>query len=122
MSLAASGPVSTSATDLDLFEQSIRDIISMIDKVLEYVQAVNSGANSKPDERVGRYLLDTLGATVEGLEKDRLESLFNSHLQVLSTIFFSLFSRLTNTKLNRTHLWFHISPISFVLRWKCHPD
>ena len=78
---AGSGQVAASYSELDVLEESIRDIISMIDRVLAYVQSVTSG-KVQGDERVGRKLLDSLSATVEGLEKGHLESLFSSHLQV----------------------------------------
>jgi len=80
LSSATSGPVPASFTELDILEKSLRDIIGMIDRVLAYVQLVTSGKVAG-DERVGRQLLDSLSATVEGLEKGHLESLFTSHLQ-----------------------------------------
>lgn len=49
----------------------------MLDRVLVYVRDVLSG-QKKGDPAVGRYLMDTLGASTEGLEK----SGFNSSLQV----------------------------------------
>jgi len=76
----ADGPVPGHATELETLEQALLEVISMIDRVLAYVQSVTSG-KVQGDERVGRQLLGTLSATVEGLEKGRLESLFNSHLQ-----------------------------------------
>ncbi|KAG9011810.1 hypothetical protein FRB94_007536 [Tulasnella sp. JGI-2019a] len=80
LSKAADGPVPAYATELETLELALLEVISMIDRVLVYVQSVTSG-KAQGDERVGRNLLGTLSATVEGLEKNRLESLFNSHLQ-----------------------------------------
>ncbi|KAG8926654.1 hypothetical protein FRC03_007673 [Tulasnella sp. 419] len=92
---SASSPVSTSKNELDLLEKSIRDVIEMIDRVLSYVQSVTSG-QTKGDERVGRYLLDTLSENVHGLEKGRLETLFNSHLQ--DTLMVSYLSNLVRSQ------------------------
>lgn len=69
------------STELDVLEKSLKDIIGMIDRVLAYVQSVTSGQTAG-DERIGRKLLDSLSSSVEGLEKDNMESLFTSHLQV----------------------------------------
>lgn len=49
----------------------------MLDRVLSYVRAVLSG-EKKGDPAVGRYLMDTLGASTEDLEKGG----FNASLQV----------------------------------------
>lgn len=49
----------------------------MLDRVLVYVRDVLSG-QKKGDPAVGRYLMDTFGASTEGLE----QSGFNSSLQV----------------------------------------
>jgi len=80
LNAAADGPAPAYVTELEILEQALHEVISMIDRVLAYVQSVTSG-KVQGDERVGRQLLGTLSAVVEGLEKDRLESLFNSHLQ-----------------------------------------
>ncbi|KAG8880070.1 hypothetical protein FRB97_001115 [Tulasnella sp. 331] len=80
LSKAADGPVPAYATELETLELALLEVISMIDRVLAYVQSVTSG-KVHGDERIGRHLLGTLSATIEGLEKNRLESLFNSHLQ-----------------------------------------
>lgn len=81
LSSAKDSPVPAYATELETLELALREVIAMVDRVLEYVQSVTSG-KIQGDERVGRQLLGTLSATIEGLEKDKLESLFNSHLQV----------------------------------------
>lgn len=49
----------------------------MLDRVLTYVRAVLSG-EKKGDPAIGRYLMDTLGASTEDLEKGG----FNTSLQV----------------------------------------
>lgn len=49
----------------------------MLDRVLTYVRAVLSG-EKKGDPAVGRYLMDTLGASTDDLEKGG----FNTSLQV----------------------------------------
>lgn len=53
----------------------------MIDRVQAYIQSVLSG-ETMGDPTVGRYLLETLSAATDGLETQKLESLFNNHLQV----------------------------------------
>ena len=52
----------------------------MLDRVLTYVRAVVSG-EKKGDPAVGRYLMDTLGASTDDLEKGG----FNASLQVSLT-------------------------------------
>ena len=49
----------------------------MLDRVLTYVRAVLSG-EKKGDPAIGRYLMDTLGASTDDLEKGG----FNASLQV----------------------------------------
>ena len=63
--------------DLELIERAIIDVSEMLDRVLAYVRDVLSG-QKKGDPAVGRYLMDTLGPSTEGLEKGG----FNSSLQV----------------------------------------
>jgi len=53
----------------------------MIDRVQAYIQSVLAG-ETEGDISVGRYLLETLSTATDGIESGRLESLFNSHLQV----------------------------------------
>lgn len=77
---------STILNDLQNLEQSLQDVVSMIDRVQGYVQSVVKG-ESEGDPAIGRYLLDTLNTTTEGLEKGKLESLFNGHIQVCRTFF-----------------------------------
>jgi len=64
-------------TDLEVFERAIKNITSMLDRVLVYVRSVLSG-EVEGDPAIGRYLMDTLGTSTEGLEKGG----FNANLQV----------------------------------------
>ena len=57
----------------------------MLDRVLSYVQQVLAG-EVKGDAAVGRYLMDTLGASTEDLEKGG----FNSSLQAGRILYGSL--------------------------------
>ncbi|KAH7103073.1 Mov34-domain-containing protein [Auriculariales sp. MPI-PUGE-AT-0066] len=68
--------------DLALLERTLRDVATMVDRVLEYVRAVLAGER-EGNVAVGRYLMDTLGTVSPdaGLDKGRLESLFNAQLQ-----------------------------------------
>ncbi|CCA66591.1 related to translation initiation factor 3 (47 kDa subunit) [Serendipita indica DSM 11827] len=79
---AAEAPNHTTSvhTDLQILEQSLLEVISMIERVQNYVQGVIDG-DLEGDASIGRYLLDTLNTTTEGLEKGKLESLFNIHVQ-----------------------------------------
>jgi len=63
-------------TDLEILETSLKKVSDMLDRVLAYVHAVIAGER-KGDAGVGRYLMDTLGASTEDLEKGG----FNSSLQ-----------------------------------------
>jgi len=83
LQLAASEPnhATPVLTDLQNLERSLLDVISMIDRVHAYVQGVIQG-EIEGDPSIGRFLLDTLTATTEGLEKGKLESLFNIYVQV----------------------------------------
>ncbi|GLB34069.1 putative component of the eukaryotic translation initiation factor 3 (eIF-3) complex [Lyophyllum shimeji] len=72
LSSTSSQPVS----DLEILEQAILTVQGMLDRVLTYIQAVLSG-EKKGDPAIGRYLMDTLGASADDLEKGG----FNSTLQ-----------------------------------------
>ncbi|KAK7470348.1 hypothetical protein VKT23_001776 [Stygiomarasmius scandens] len=75
----ASSPNSTSSqpvADLEILESAIQNVSNMLDRVLTYVRAVLAG-ETKGDPAVGRYLMDTLGANTEDLEKGG----FNARLQ-----------------------------------------
>ena len=71
----------TTLTDLQKLGSSLHEVLSMVDRVQAYVQSVLAG-ETEGDVSVGRYLLETLSTATDGLESGRLESLFNSHLQV----------------------------------------
>lgn len=60
-----------------MIERAILDVSVMLDRVLVYVRDVLSG-QKEGDPAVGRYLMDALGPSTEGLEKGS----FNSSLQV----------------------------------------
>ncbi|KAJ3722619.1 JAB1/Mov34/MPN/PAD-1 ubiquitin protease-domain-containing protein [Lentinula raphanica] len=74
--LSSSTTSSQPLSDLTILESSIQNVISMIDRVLTYVRAVLAG-EVKGDAAVGRYLMDTLGASTADLEKGG----FNARLQ-----------------------------------------
>lgn len=76
----ASSPSSTSSqpvADVEIIERSLHSVDNMLDRVLSYVQGVLAGEKDG-DAAIGRYLMDTLGAATEDLEKGG----FNSSLQV----------------------------------------
>lgn len=95
LSAVQSNQTLAASTELDILEKSIKDIISMIDRVLAYVQSVTRGEIAG-DERIGRKLLDSLGSSVEGLERDNMESLFTAHLQ--DTLMVSYLSNLVRSQ------------------------
>jgi translation initiation factor 3 subunit F len=76
-------------SDLELIERAIIDVSDMLDRVLAYVRDVLSG-QKRGDPAVGRYLMDTLGPSTEGLEKGG----FNSSLQVNSR--YQIYLRVTD--------------------------
>ena len=65
------------STDLDILDRALNSVTEMLDRVLTYVRSVLSG-EVKGDAAVGRYLMDTFGASTEELEKGA----FNTSLQV----------------------------------------
>ena len=71
--LTSSQPVS----DLEIIERALLSVSDMLERVLTYVRAVLSG-EKKGDPAIGRYLMDTLGASTDDLEKGG----FNASLQV----------------------------------------
>ncbi|KIY63078.1 Mov34-domain-containing protein [Cylindrobasidium torrendii FP15055 ss-10] len=61
---AASASSSQPIGDLDVLEGAIHNINDMLDRVLGYVRSVLSG-ETKGDPALGRYLMDTLGTSLE---------------------------------------------------------
>jgi translation initiation factor 3 subunit F len=88
LSAALTSPTHTSSPvpDLQVLDESLQNVIEMIDRVISYVKSVQSG-KIDGNESVGRYLMDAMCETTDGLEKGRLETLFNTHLQVRASIF-----------------------------------
>ncbi|KAH7870225.1 uncharacterized protein C8R40DRAFT_1268220 [Lentinula edodes] len=64
-STSPSSTLSSPTTSLETLSSSIENIISMIDRVLTYVRAVLAG-EARGNAAIGRYLMDTLGASTEG--------------------------------------------------------
>ncbi|KAH7916252.1 Mov34-domain-containing protein [Hygrophoropsis aurantiaca] len=64
------------ATDLEILEKSLQSVHDMLDRVLAYVQKVLAG-EIEGNRAVGRYLMDTLGASTDEIEKGG----FNTSLQ-----------------------------------------
>ncbi|KAF8521847.1 Mov34-domain-containing protein [Gautieria morchelliformis] len=75
----SSSPVAL-LSDLAVLEASIQQVAAMVDRVLVYVRSVLAG-EVQGDVAVGRYLIDTLSTTTAGIEKGKLDGLFNAHLQ-----------------------------------------
>jgi translation initiation factor 3 subunit F len=81
-------------SDLATLEASLQQVAAMVDRVLAYVRSVLAG-EVQGDVAVGRYLMDTLSTTTAGIEKGKLEGLFNAHLQVRNRCSCQLAWRLT---------------------------
>lgn len=76
---AADSSTSTASqpiADVEILERSILAVSEMLDRVLSYVREVLAG-RKKGDPAIGRYLMDTLGASTDDLEKGG----FNASLQ-----------------------------------------
>jgi hypothetical protein len=76
----STSPTSTSSqpvSDLEIIERALLSVSDMLERVLTYVRAVLSGERNG-DPAIGRYLMDTLGASTDDLEKGG----FNASLQV----------------------------------------
>ena len=78
---ASKGAPAAPQTDLAVLESTVRDVMSMLDRVISHVSAVVRG-EEEGNVAVGRYLMDTLAAAAPALEKGQLEHVFNAHLQV----------------------------------------
>ena len=100
-------------------EASLKSVIEMIDRLLAYVRQVLKG-EVDGNEQIGKYLLDALLETSEGVgvDKGQLEGLFNAHLQVSLLIMASVSTGI-NEEPSRILLWFHILQTLFVHKWKC---
>ncbi|CCO31886.1 Eukaryotic translation initiation factor 3 subunit F Short=eIF3f [Rhizoctonia solani AG-1 IB] len=87
LTVASNGTKYTTSpgSELEVLEQAIASVSDMIDRVLAYVKQVVSG-EIEGDPSVGRYLLDTLKASSTSLDKEKIETLFNSQLQDTLTI------------------------------------
>ncbi|CAE6412786.1 unnamed protein product [Rhizoctonia solani] len=87
LNVAAKGTKYTASpgAELEVLEQAIASISDMIERVLVYVRQVING-ETEGDPSVGRYLLDTLKASSTSLDKEKIETLFNSQLQDTLTI------------------------------------
>ncbi|ODQ66941.1 Mov34-domain-containing protein [Nadsonia fulvescens var. elongata DSM 6958] len=77
----------TIESDLQNLESSLLQIMSMIERVQEYVQNVIKSADTKNTTEsvgnvaVGKYLLDSLSLAPGLVKADAIEELFNTHLR-----------------------------------------
>lgn len=85
MDLLTSPNQSHPIADLEILASSIQSVTEMLDRVLSYVRAVLAG-EAKGNPAVGRYLMDTLGASTGELETAG----FNANLQVKTCPFMFL--------------------------------
>lgn len=89
---SSSSTTSHQVPDLEVLETAILNVLSMLDRVLAYVQSVLRG-ETKGDPVIGRYLMDTLGSSV-GMGEE--VNGFNGSLQ--DTIMFSYLSSLARSQ------------------------
>ncbi len=80
LSLLASHNVASPLTDLDALAVSLNQVQAQLDRVLTYVRAVIAG-EKEGDKAVGRFLNDTISVVPAGMDDNKLETLFNAHLQ-----------------------------------------
>ena len=76
-STSSTSTSSQPVSDLEIIERALLSVSDMLERVLTYVRAVLSGER-KGDPAIGRYLMDTLGASTDDLEKGG----FSASLQV----------------------------------------
>ncbi|CAN6618707.1 hypothetical protein TRVA0_007S02146 [Trichomonascus vanleenenianus] len=75
-------------SDMKALEQSIGEVMDMLERVYSYVGQVIEGTE-KGSTALGKYLLKSL-SVVPSVSSDRLEKMFNSHFQdVLMVIYLS---------------------------------
>jgi len=67
-STSSTSTSSQPVSDLEIIERALLSVTNMLERVVTYVQAVLSGER-KGDPAIGRYLMDTLGASTDDLEK-----------------------------------------------------
>ncbi|KAK0536875.1 hypothetical protein OC834_001005 [Tilletia horrida] len=73
---AGPGPVS----DMVALTRALTQVQDQLDRVLSYVRDVLDGKRAG-SPAVGRYLIDTVAMAPGGIAPEKLESLFNGHLQ-----------------------------------------
>ena len=89
-SASSTSTSSQPVSDLEIIERALLSVSDMLERVLTYVRAVLSGEKAG-DPAIGRYLMDTLGASTDDLEKGG----FNASLQVrVQIIILKLYSPL----------------------------
>ena len=81
-STSSTSTSSQPVSDLEIIERALLSVTNMLERVVTYVQAVLSGER-KGDPAIGRYLMDTLGASTDDLEKGG----FTASLQVMCSHF-----------------------------------
>jgi len=67
-STSSTSTSSQPVSDLEIIERALLSVSDMLERVLTYVRAVLSGEKNG-DPAIGRYLMDTLGASTDDLEK-----------------------------------------------------
>jgi len=74
-------PQTQPTSDLEVIENSLRNVSDMLEQVLAYVRAVLAGER-KGDPAIGRYLMDTLGASTGDLGKSGFNASFQDTLMI----------------------------------------
>jgi len=80
-SSSANSTTNQPVADLEILEQSIQNVLEMLERVLVYVRSVVSG-EKKGDAALGRYLMDTLGASTDDIEKGGFNACLQDSLMI----------------------------------------
>ena len=92
---ARNGSTTPVLSELDLLEVSVKQVLEMIERVLEFVNKVVDGSNQATAE-LGRFLMDTL-CSVPKMDASQFESVFNTHLHDMLMVVY--LANLTRTQI-----------------------
>jgi len=84
-------------SDLDTLEDSMKKLLEMLDYVSDYVNKVLDGKVTPVDNKIGRFLADTI-STLPKIDATAFEKMFSSSLQDLLLVVY--LANLTRTQLS----------------------
>lgn len=92
-------------SDLSTLEDSIQEVLEMLERVSAYVGQIVDGQESEASDAMGKYLMKSL-SLVPSVSPENLEKMFNSHLQdVLMVVY------LANTIKTQLQLTSKLTPL-----------